>query len=90
MFASCTKAESQAPSYSKQVRLYKVLSFLFNVHINDLKIAVPSLINFDTCKYADDCTQLLSVRSLKGYLTHHFEKLLMVDYIDGQKQIKWS
>lgn len=30
---------------------------LFNVHINDLEDAVPSLINIDTCKYADDCTQ---------------------------------
>ena len=30
---------------------------LFNVHINDLEDAVPSLINIVTCKYADDCTQ---------------------------------
>ena len=30
---------------------------LFNVHINDLEDAAPSLINIDMCKYADDCTQ---------------------------------
>jgi retron-type reverse transcriptase len=30
---------------------------LFNVHINDLKDTVPNLVNINTCKYADDCTQ---------------------------------
>jgi hypothetical protein len=30
---------------------------LFNVHINDLEDTVPNLVNINTCKYADDCTQ---------------------------------
>ena len=30
---------------------------LFNVHINDLKDTMPDLLNINTCKYADDCTQ---------------------------------
>ena len=30
---------------------------LFNAHINNLEDAVPSLVNIDTCKYAEDCTQ---------------------------------
>ena len=30
---------------------------LFNIHINDLEDTVPNLVNINTCKYADDCTQ---------------------------------
>ena len=30
---------------------------LFNVHINDSEDTVPDLLNINTCKYADDCTQ---------------------------------
>ncbi len=30
---------------------------LFNVHINDLEDTMPDLLNINTCKYADDCTQ---------------------------------
>ena len=30
---------------------------LFNVHIDDLDGSVPTYLNDNTCKYADDCSQ---------------------------------
>ena len=59
---------------------------LFNVHIDDLDSSVPTQLNVNTCKYADDCTQHETIQQRE---TSHMQEVLnaMCDWAANNKMM---